>query len=331
MRPRFDIVVTNHNRGEVFWEAYKKIKHLDKNRDRLIFMDCSDNPDKELKKILPMILENRFEVGKNFLFIKRRNWNLNHGAQMDYIRLLSEKKISKPKLVFFMQDHYLNTKRYVKGDTIPEGEVINLRQIETFLSRNKDVVWFCSRNGFRVSVKYNDAGDYYKYGDNYKLDLKDITALSLVIDGGNFCVDPQIYVTDYLKNKNKYFTGNGNIYFCTVWETRLCKILYDKRYSFYESHRKLRFSSIEKLKAKYPKPGSVWLYFYNPPLAYYLYGQDIYRSKFSPHYFREIFYGHGIGKSSLNFKYLIKFIESFAKTIIYNKDVGVDVPYASKK
>lgn len=278
---RFDIVLANSNRIEVFWESFGKVKNFNPTKDRIVVMDCSKNPNSEILKSQRFIKRYNLQLGKSIIFIIRRNWNLNHGAQLDYIRALSGSLINTPKFAYFIQDHYLNTSKFVKEDTIPKGETLNLDLIEKKLLENKKTVWFCSRGGFKISARFKNINDFY----NNKVDSRfgNLQLLSFVVDGGNFCVDPQVYIDIYRKDRSRFVRGIGGTgpsFFCHVWETRLCKYLYDRGFVFYEQKRNISFSTIENLLHLYPKRGKVWDFFFNSPIAYYLHGRDFYISKF---------------------------------------------------
>lgn len=291
---RFDIVVANTNRSEVFWTSLSSLKNFDLSKDRIIFMDCSRNSQKELEKCRRFMRDLDLEK-IDFHFLKRRNWNLNHGAQLDYIRLVAESKLDKPKFTYFMQEHYLNKDIFVKGDTIPKDEVIDLNVVEQFLTANNNMVFFCSRNGFRISSFIKDEDSYYRHNrvkDMNTLHFKNSSDICFIIDGGNYCLDISHYFDHYGKHKDLYIRGNGCIHFCGVWETRLCKILYDQGLTFYEKRRNLKFKTVNELKSKYPNPGEIWGYFYQRPHAYYFYGQDIFKYSFQPRkeYIEELAY-----------------------------------------
>lgn len=274
---RFDLVVANCNRCELFWESIVNLEDFDVTNDRIVFMDCSDKPYEQLSKSLAFI-ESLNLSGLSFSFYHRRNWNWNHGAQLDYLRLIGERKIESPSYVFFMQDHYLNTAKCVSGDTIPSNHRINLSEVENILNE-RPRVYFCSRYGFRVSASVPEVGKYISvsYGV-YNSDHHDGSHdVSFVIDGGNFAVNPEFYIRHYQRNKRLYTAGNGCYSFCHVWETRLSKILYDQNLSFYEGSRNEEFSSVSELKSKYSINTGYWEYFYHFPLAYFLYGSDITR------------------------------------------------------
>jgi len=211
---------------------------------------------------------------------------MNHGAQMDYVRLIAERKLAHPKFTFFMQDHYLNTKRFVKEDAIPAGEVIDLNDIQLRLLEDTKTIWFCSRKGFRISSRFKNINHFYNKKVWKKRGINS-DPISLVIDGGNFCVRSEHLIKNFKNNPDVYTKGNGSFFFCHVWETRLSKIFYGKGFNFFEKHRNLTFKTIEDLLKVNPKPGKVWDYFFNDPFAYYLHGQDIYKSKLK---FRYLWY-----------------------------------------
>lgn len=289
---RFDLVIANTDRCEAFWEAFDSLKNFDSKHDRIIFMDCSVNPHRELTKCLKFIKQLGLQSAQ-FYFLKRRNWNLNHGAQLDYVRLICENKLEKPKYTYFMQEHYLNKKILIKGDSIPSNEIIDLDEIERLLLHNQNTVFFCARNGFRVSSGVADIKGFLKYKgkkDINTLHLKDSIDISFEIDGGNFCLDISHYMNHYKKNKNIYTDGNGCIHFCGAWEVRLSKILYDQGMLFFEKHRNIQFQTINQMKTKYPDPGNIWSYVYLRPQANFLYGKDLfpYPFKFCREYIEEI-------------------------------------------
>ena len=126
---RIDIVVANKNRIDLFWNSLDTIKNFDPKIDRIIVMDCSDNSLEELSKSKKYLDFFELKMNYNFLFFKRRNWNMNHGAQLDYLRLILDEKISKPNYTFFLQDHYLDKNTAVHGDTIPTNFVYDLNLV----------------------------------------------------------------------------------------------------------------------------------------------------------------------------------------------------------
>jgi hypothetical protein len=269
MSIRFDIVVSNYEKIDLFLDNISKIKNFDRNLDRIVIMDCSDDPSRELEKLANF----KFFSEYKFIFFSRRNWNLNHGAQLDYVWLINNNAISQSQYIFFMQEHYLNTEILVKSDTIPDGQILDLHLIEGRFNKDPRQVVFNSRFGFRVS-----AMPTYTPFDDYK--NMECFPISFVVDGGNFFIVSE-YLQAYFKNREYLIKqGNGRYSFCHVWETRLTKIFYEDGFSFFELSRGLSFSTIGELLNVYPEPCDVWRYAYQSKQAWLLYGRDSFTTKF---------------------------------------------------
>ena len=317
---RFDIVVANRNRSEVFWEGFSNIENFDVHLDRIVFMDCSDDSLKELSKCL-LFLDQCGLRDCNFVFIRRRNWAMNQGTLIDYTRLIGEGVLDPPRYAFFMQDHYVNKALYVKGDTIPDHLRIDLDHIYGLLAANNKLVVFAARFGFRLcaSVPEEYCGkDYASYDDfanppwcwvdgalgsiidgKYCCDhfiycdaghLPGSHDICIAIDGCNLCVDPRYFVSHYRQHVKMYTAGLGDYTDALVWETRISKILYDQGLGFHELNSKVCCCKTEELRRLQPDPDSskLWCYFYNSPLFYWVLGRDIwhYDFKITDAYFR---------------------------------------------
>jgi hypothetical protein len=269
MTIRFDVVVSNFEKIELFLENISKIKNLDRKLDRIVIMDCSNDPQRELEKLTSFKSFSEF----NFLFFSRRNWNLNHGAQLDYVWLINHNIITQPKYISFMQEHYLNTEILVKSDTIPAGQTLDLDLVEDRFCQDPRQIIFNSRFGFRVSAMPKQTPfDDYKNMESFPI--------SFVVDGGNFFVVSD-YLQTYFKNREYLIKhGNGRYSFCHVWETRLTKIFYDDGFTFFELSRGLSFATIVELLNVYPEPCDVWRYAYQSREAWLLYGRDSFTTKF---------------------------------------------------
>jgi len=317
---RFDIVVINRNKSNVFWEGFSNLNNFDPLLDRIIFIDCSDDPANELSICIDYMYRLKFTI-KNFIMIKRRNWCMNQGGIMDYTRLVAEGAIKKPVHTFFLQDHFLNKKKYVKGDTIPENITIDLDLISNVLLNDPDKVVFAARYGYRLCATVPDnlcgkdydssddrisllvdkskavgsmingkyCNDYYiYYHGQYHLDgSQDIC---FAIDGSNFCLNPDFLIRDYKSRREMYLYGLGDYSDALVWEARFGKILADQGAVFHELSRNVTFRTPQDLKAVQadPDPSKLWCYFYNSPLFYWAIGKDIwpYDFKFNDSYFR---------------------------------------------
>ncbi len=325
---RFDIVIANRNRGELFWEAFDNIKNLDFEKDRLIFMDCSDDSTLELDKCLNAI--STLGVKKiNFKFIKRRNWNMNQGAILDYVRLVYSNKLQKPRYSFFMQEHYLNKNKLIKEDSIPENMIIDLDKIELSFSEDQKQVAFCSRNGYKISASIptkekitalyklvKEKGWEEGFAGYYNLQHQsDAVEDCLEISGSNFCTDVAYFYDYYKKYKGKFLFGEGTSKGALVWENRICKILYDQNLTFWEMERDIKYKTTKDLKNDFPNPGESWLYFYHQPLIYVFMGRDIYKYPF-----------WNIGMLKYNFIGLLKFIY---RLIFCEHNINLKIVYSN--
>jgi hypothetical protein len=269
---RIDIVVANKDRINLFWNSLDTIKNFDPEVDRIIVMDCSDNSLEELSKSEKYLDFFQLKMNYNFLFFKRRNWNMNPGAQLDYLRLILDEKIAKPKYTFFLQDHYLDKYTAVHGDTIPTNFVYDLNLVEKELLNDKEQVLFSARNGFRVS----SSNPTLRTGISNQIHRAGSVPSTFCVDGCNYIVAPDYYLKYFANNPELLIKGDGSYQFAHVWESRICKILYDQNFTFYELSRNIKYKKISDLIFDYPDPCSVWMYFYDFPAAYVFYGRDIY-------------------------------------------------------
>ena len=310
---RFDIAVANRNRSEVFWQGWPTFRNFSIKHDRLVILDASDDPARELA-ICKHYIRHYGLDGINFVFLRRRAWNYSLGMIADYTRLIGEGILTAPEHTFFMQDHYVCTTECVASDTIPEGGVLDLNEIQSLFEKEPKLVVSSTRVGFRIcaSVPYEIAGkdgesydgrtdipwiiprgklgsivggkymvDHFIYYDGGN-DLPGSTDQCLAFDGANFCVDPRYIVSHYLKNKELYSEGIGDYGDAVMWETRIGKVLYDQGLSYYELSRGRMIRSIEELKSLQPKPNwrhlitNLWSYLYNAPLFFSAHkGEDV--------------------------------------------------------
>jgi hypothetical protein len=285
----------NRNKSELFWKSLNNLINFDPVLDRLIFLDCSDNPTAEGIKCINFMNSMHLKLS-NILFIKRRNWCMNQGGIMDYVRLVGEGVLEKPLHTFFMQDHFLNKEECVKGDTIPEQLTIDLDAISSLLLNNPKTVVFAARYGFRVCATVPSqfcGNDFNRQSENISLLVDNSKKLGeiingkycndlyiyyngqyhingsedlwLAIDGSNFCLDPQWLIQHYKKNKKLYTEGLGDYTDALVWEARFGKIFTDQKIAFHELSRNITVHSPAELKEMQQDPDSskLWCYFYN--------------------------------------------------------------------
>lgn len=248
---RFHIVVSNYERLSCFVDNFQRIQGFDGAHDRVYILDCSPNPGwQEQMAVADRLTSSGLRWGESLHFIRRRNWNMNLGAQLDYIRCLLDDRIPIPTYAAFMQDHYLDLNRFVQEDTIPDGAVYDLDLIESEFRSDPNVgCVFLARYGIRVSASnpMNERGKDF-CGDGTEL-LPRARRRCFCIDGGNFIVRPRLYL-DWFKAHPRFLTrGDGAYGFALVWEVRLGKILYDQRIEWVDLYRHLKYSTIEQLDA----------------------------------------------------------------------------------
>jgi hypothetical protein len=263
-------VVANYGRIELFWQGLAEVRGFDFQRDRIIVLDCSETSQETASLraaaatgVAPML------APSNYVFIRRLNWNLNHGAQLDYFYLLDRGVMSTPRYTFFVQDHYLNRHREVKGDSIPEDFYWDLNFVFAKLQSEPTLVCFAARNGFRISTVVRSK--------KTRQALVHQSELAIVIDGGNFVVNPKYYLDYFSRHPSRALAGTGSYGFAHVWETRLCWILGEAGCQFMNLRSGLAVSDVRDLKEREPEPGQVWQPFLNSPIHWTLYGRDIYK------------------------------------------------------
>ena len=215
--------------------------------------------------------------GENLHFIRRRNWNMNLGAQLDYFRCLLDERIPTPAYAAFMQEHHLDPDRFVKEDTIPDGAVYDLDLIEAEFQSDPNVgCVFLARYGMRVSASnpVNERGKDF-CGDGTEL-LPRARRRCFCIDGGNFIVRPQLYLDWFSAHPGSLTRGDGSYGCALVWEVRLGKILYDQRIEWVDLRRHLTYSTIEQLdvieESLAQKVSMLW---YDSRVYSLFYGSDV--------------------------------------------------------
>ena len=274
---RFHIVVPNYQRLHSFVENFQKIIGVDPRMDAIFIFDCSpENVWVEQLAIANRLCAYDLEWNKNLFFIRRRNWGVNHGAQLDYFRAILDGLIQTPRLVAFMQEHFLDLKNYVKEDTIPENSMYDLSAIaKKFESDPRIGCAFHARYGVRVSTS-NPVTDRAKefFGDS-EIILQRATRRGFLIDGGNFIVRPELYLKWFSAHPHYLTAGDGSYGFSHVWEARLGQILYDQKIKWCDLVRNLEYTTIAELdgleKILSEKVSKLW---YDNRVWYFYYGRD---------------------------------------------------------
>ncbi len=296
---RFHIVAANYNRLDSFVHNFPKIKNFNNSLDKVYILDCSSNN----RITNQLLIANRLaryglHWNKNLFFIRRRNWNLNHGAHLDYMRLVLQEKISIAAYMILIQEHYFDLDNYVKEDTIPSQATFDLDIIENkFNKYNMIGCIFYSRNGIRVCLsnpikterdyfygdietikrRYSYTGYYSKYYKEVKQNKKIEGAKirCFCVDGGNYIVRSRLYLDWFKKRKKMMIDGDGSFGFCHVWETRLGKILYDQKIKWVDMFNKVEYSSYNELMELEKKNHKRYSrYWYDNRVWYFFYGRD---------------------------------------------------------
>lgn len=274
---RFHIVVPNYQRLQSFVENFHKISGINTRLDAIFIFDCTpENVWEEQLAIADRLRTYDLEWNRNLFFIRRRNWGVNHGAQLDYFRAILDGLIQTPRFVAFMQEHFLDLKNYVKEDTIPEHSRYDLSAIaKKFESDPQIGCAFHARNGVRVSTS-NPVTDSAKefFGDGEVL-LEGATRRGFLIDGGNFIVRPELYLRWFSAHLRFLTDGDGGYGFSHVWEARLGQILYDQKIKWCDLSRNLEYTTIAELdelqKSLSQKISKLW---YDNRVWYFYYGKD---------------------------------------------------------
>ncbi len=273
---RFHIVVSNHKRLACFVDNFQHIQKFDGECDRVYIFDCSPNSTWNAQ----IEIANRLTAfgcvwGTNLFFVRRRNWGVNHGAQLDYFRCLQDGRIPRPRYVAFMQEHYLDRQRFVKEDTLPEDAIFDLDAIAARFDSDRLVgCVFFARYGARVitSNPISDSSGFF--GDGTVL-LPGARRRGFCIDGGNFITRPELYLKWFAHHQHFLTKGDGSYGFSHVWEARLGQILYDQAVKWVDAGRNVEFVDLDELDALEQKRGTpVSKLWYDNRTYYFFYGRD---------------------------------------------------------
>ena len=274
---RFHIIVANHKKISSFVNNFQKIQGFNPALDVIYIFDSSPTTDVQSEwQASDQLCSHGLEWNKNLFFIRRRNWGLNEGTFLDYFRCLLNGKIIKSKYVAFMQDHYLDSKTFVKEDSIPDATKIDLDAVEFQFQTDISVgCVFYTRRGIRVCTTNPLTGTKEQFfGDKDEL-LPGGIRRCFCVDGGNFVSRPEPYM-DFFNSNPEYLTsGDGSYGFTHVWEVRKGQILYDRGIRWVDMLRSASYQSIEELdaleKERGKKYSALW---YDNRTWYFFYGRD---------------------------------------------------------
>ncbi len=268
---RCHIVVCNFSKIAMFWGSFNRLQKFDRSADRIIIFDCSPETNREIEMNITRQAVQYHRLQGCVFWVRRGNWLMNHGAQLDYIDLLRKGVIKTPKLVYFMQEHYLNITQEVSSDTIPAHLKLDIDDFEK-VSLLSEVCYFCARQGYRVTrffgeeqysvpldILYRNRG-----GEHHRNEGIDF---SLCIDGANFGVNPKVLI-DALAETD-YKTGPGTYRQTHCWETYLVYLIEKRGFGFYDRAQR---SLIYRPKELQEANSINWQPFWADPIAWRLYG-----------------------------------------------------------
>lgn len=262
---RFHIVVSNYRRLFSFIENFHKIRNFDPLHDKVYITDCS--PEEEWGRELESA--KRLEScgltwGENLFFIRRRNWAGNIGSILDYYRWALGGQIPATKYGFFMQEHYLDTERFVNCDCVPDDYHPDLDKIdEGFASDPQIGIAFASRLGIRISVLLPflipeppaglEGREYAPFSDSNGRYLHQTpeggVRQCFFPDGATFIVRTETLLDYFRSHEHQLIEGNGSFGFAVAWELRLGKILMDSGSKWMDLYNKVAFRTLEDVDA----------------------------------------------------------------------------------
>lgn len=273
---RFHIVVQNYTKLKSLIDNFFRVESFDPLRDKVYIFDCSpaEHWQTELSNA-NRLTEHGLKWNENLFFVRRRNWGVNHGAQLDYFRCLLDGRIPIPEYSAFVQEHYFDLQNYVKEDTIPEGVHYDLNEIQRRFESDPEIgCVFYARKGIRICLSNPDPKVNDFFGDASEL-LENAAKRCFCTDGGNLIVRPELYLNWFRKNPQFLTKGNGSYGFSHVWETRLGKILYDQKIKWTDMYRNVTYRTIEEvLSLEQSRNEKLSAFWYDNWLWYYFHGRD---------------------------------------------------------
>lgn len=152
--PRFDVVVLNHERLELFLRNFERIRNFHSERDRLTVISCSPSPQ-ETELIRAFEAEHGFEVR----YLARENRGIDQLARAEYFagEVGSLEENLRHRFIFQFQEHYLDTEHpssrwgeeegfRVKGDVVPDDVVFDFDLMEELANEHDLDGFFADRN-----------------------------------------------------------------------------------------------------------------------------------------------------------------------------------------
>ena len=192
---RFHIVIYNYENIELFLDNIYKVKNFNKDLDRIIIIDCSNNYESELNKIKRFARKNNYLVGDHLKIIRRKNWGIDQGARIKYFQLVLENKL-KSEFAWQFQEHYLDTESNyskwpkgqkniygddiggkIKEDIIPPNIFIDLDRCESIYTNNPNTnVIYAITEGLGLYKNINN-NFFIIHGANFSLRCSEISKM----------------------------------------------------------------------------------------------------------------------------------------------------------
>jgi hypothetical protein len=230
---RFDILVLNFERVQLFFDNFHKLKHYDPARDRIVVFDCSRDAARERALTEAFAASHGWVVGgPHIVFVRRENWGIDQGARVDYLSHLLRSS-ARPRFVWEFQEHYLdNTSDYsrwssgalagqTKEDTIPDGVELDLDQCERAFEDSSVSVVYANRGG--VGIFPHSDGRQWFFADGANLGFRTSAALAAfnqeLLDSYRLVFDASYRWCLYIEFEFGRRLGNGAWFDCVTGRT----------------------------------------------------------------------------------------------------------------
>jgi hypothetical protein len=152
--PRFDVVVLNHERLELFLRNFGRIRNFHPERDRVTVISCSPS-QQETELIRAFEAKHDLEVR----YLTRENRGIDQLARAEYFvgEVGSLEENLRHRFIFQFQEHYLDTEdpssRWgeeegfrVKGDVVPDDVIFDFDLMEGLADEHDLDGFFADRN-----------------------------------------------------------------------------------------------------------------------------------------------------------------------------------------
>ena len=151
---RFDVVVLNHERLQLFLRNFERIRNFRPERDRVTVISCSPSPQET-----ELVRAFEAEHGLEIRYLTRENRGIDQLARAEYFAgaVGSLEENLRYRFIFQFQEHYLDTRdpssRWgeeegfrVKGDVVPDEVVFDFDEMERLADEHDLDGFFADRN-----------------------------------------------------------------------------------------------------------------------------------------------------------------------------------------